>query len=235
MEECHKLGIKEVMFYDDTFTMLMPRAEEICNDILKRGLDIAWDCRTRVDRVSPELVRLMKKSGCKRINFGVESGTEKGLMEVKKNVSLKKVSEAFKICRSEGMETLSYFMIGLPGETKQDMHETIRFAKKLKPNFLHFTVLTPFPETQIWTDLIAKKDYGAVNAWRDYAKNPTAAFDPPTANEFLNKEELFEMCNLGYRTFYFRPKYIFKELMRVRSFGEFLRKTKAGMRVIAQT
>ncbi|MAG15808.1 hypothetical protein CMO88_01990 [Candidatus Woesearchaeota archaeon] len=235
LEECQKLGIKEVMFYDDTFTMLMPRAEEICKEIINRKIDIAWDCRTRVDRVTPELVSLMKKSGCKRINFGVESGTEKGLVAIKKNVSLQNVSDAFKLCRNGGMETLAYFMIGLPGETKEEMHETIKFAKKLKPNFLHFTVLTPFPETQIWTDMITRKDFRAVNAWREYAKNPTEAFDPPTANEYLNKEELFEMCNLGYRTFYFRPKYIMKELVRVRSFGEFWRKTKAGMKVITQT
>lgn len=232
LEGCQKLGIKEVMFYDDTFTMNMPRAEEICKEIVRRGLHIKWDCRTRVDRVTPALVQLMKEAGCQRINFGVESGTEKGLLAIKKQVTLQQVEDAFAICRRENMETLAYFMIGLPNETKEEMYETINFAQRLRPNFLHFTVLTPFPETQIWNDLIAKGDLRALNAWKEYARNPTDAFDPPTANEYLSKKELFEVCNYGYKKFYFRPRYILKELSRVRSVGEFYRKTKAGIRVL---
>ena len=233
LEECHKLGIKEVMFYDDTFTMLMDRAKEICEEILRRKLDIKWDCRTRVDRVTPELVRLMKKAGCVRINFGVESGTEKGLQTVKKQVSLQQVRDAFKICRQEKMETLAYLMIGLPGETKEEMYQTISFAKSIKPNFLHFTVMTPFPETQIWNDFLARGDLSVLNAWRDYARNPTEAFDAPAANEYLSKAELFAICTYGYRAFYFRPSYMVKEFFRVRSVGEFLRKAKAGVKVLA--
>jgi anaerobic magnesium-protoporphyrin IX monomethyl ester cyclase len=235
MEECKKLGINEIMFYDDTFTMIMPRAKEICEEILERRLDIKWDCRTRVDRVTPDLVKLMQKAGCVRINFGVESGTDKGLAAVRKEVTLDKVKDAFDMCRKLKMETLAYFMIGLPEETKEEMLETIKFAKKVRPNFLHFTVMTPFPETEIWRNMIQKGDMRAVDAWKNYAKNPTKAFDPPTCNMHLTKEQLFEVCTLGYRAFYFRPKYILKELSRVRSFGELFRKAKAGIKVITST
>lgn len=231
MENCHELGIREIMFYDDTWTMIMPRAKEICEDILTRGLDITWSCRTRVDKVSPELVRLMQKAGCRRINFGVESGTEEGLISIKKQCTLQQVRDAFEMCRLVNMETLGYFMIGLPGETREQMLETIRFTKSVKPNFLHFTVLTPFPETQIWRDLIKNGDRRAEKAWHDYAKNPSGAFDPPTANEYITKEELFEICTAGYKEFYFRPKYMLKEFLKMRSPGEFLRKAKAGLKV----
>lgn len=232
MESCHELGIREIMFYDDTWTMIMPRAKKICEEILDRGLDILWTCRTRVDKVSPEMVRLMQKAGCRRINFGVESGTEEGLISIKKQCTLQQARDAFGTCKRLKMETLGYFMIGLPGETREQMLETIRFAKSVKPNFLHFTVLTPFPQTQIWCDLIKNEDRRAEKAWHDYAKNPSGAFDPPTANEYLTKEELFEICTAGYKGFYFRPKYMLKELLRVRSSGEFLRKAKAGLKVL---
>lgn len=232
MEECSNLGIKEILFYDDTWTMHMKRAEEICKEIISRKLDISWDIRTRVDRVDYNLLRLMKKAGCGRVNFGVESGTEYGLMKVKKEVDLKTVERAFKLCREEGMDSLAYFMFGLPGETKEQMLETIKFAKKIKPDFCHFTVLTPFPETGIWRDLLAQGNTAVIDAWKKYAETPTTTFDPPTCNEYMNKEQLFEMCNYAYKSFYFRPNYMLKELIKVESVGEFLRKSKAGLKML---
>ncbi|MBS3117900.1 radical SAM protein [Candidatus Woesearchaeota archaeon] len=232
MEQIKNLGINEILFYDDTWTMDMKRAEEICNEILRRKLDMVWDIRTRVDRVTPELIELMKKAGCHRINFGVESGTEEGLKTIKKEVNLEKVEKAFRICKKVGMETLGYLMIGLPGETREQMMQTIKFAKKVKPNFCHFTVFTPFPDTEVWRNLLEKGDKSVAECWRSYAQNPTEAFDPPTANEYLSKKELFDVCNFAYKSFYFRPSYILKELSRVRSVGEFARKTKAGFKML---
>nr|MBI4156727.1 radical SAM protein [Candidatus Woesearchaeota archaeon] len=232
MQQIKDLGINEILFYDDTWTMDMNRAEKICREILARKLDIGWDVRTRVDRVSPELIRLMKKAGCLRINFGVESGTEKGLQIVKKDTNLEKVKLAFKVCKEENMDSLAYFMFGLPGENKEDMIKTLEFAKQLDANFCHFTVFTPFPDTEAWRNLLEKGDTSVAEAWRKYALNPADSFDPPTANEFMTKKELFEFCNHAYKSFYFRPKYILKELSRVKSFGELTRKAKAGMNML---
>ena len=229
MQEIQELGIKEILFYDDTWTMDMQRAEKICREILARGLDIGWDVRTRVDRVSPELMRLMKKAGCLRLNFGVESGTQRGLDLIKKDANLEKVKEAFKVCKEENIDTLAYFMIGIPGETKEEMLQTLDFAKQIDANFCHFTVFTPFPDTEIWRSLLEKGNNSVAETWRRYALNPSESFDPPTANEFLDKKELFDLCKSAYKSFYFRPTYMLRELSRVRSIGEFTRKAKAGM------
>jgi len=233
MEECASIGIKEILFYDDTWTMHMKRAEEICKEILSRKIDISWDVRTRVDRVDSHLLTLMKRAGCGRVNFGVESGTSEGLITVKKEVDLGTVERAFKMCRSVKMDSLAYFMFGIPGETKKQMLETVKFAKKIKPDFCHFTVFTPFPETGIWRELIAKGNTHVLETWRNYAENPAnEVFDSPTCNEHLNKEQLFKMCNDAYKSFYFRPKYLAEELMKVKSLGEFVRKSKAGIKML---
>jgi anaerobic magnesium-protoporphyrin IX monomethyl ester cyclase len=231
MEQCKNMGINEILFYDDTWTMDRKRAVEICNLIKERNLDIAWDIRTRVDRVDPELVALMKSVGLERINFGVEAGTREGLAIVKKDVSLEKIEKAFKMCKNEGLDTLGYFIVGMPGETKEMMYETIKFAKRMKPSFAHFTVFTPFPQTEVWRDLIAKGDLRCVDAWKGYAEKPDVAFDPPTCND-LSKAELMQVLDHAYKYFYLRPGYVVKELSKVRSFGEFWRKAKAGIRVL---
>ncbi len=232
MEQCVNMGIHEIMFYDDTFTMVRPRTVEICEEIIKRKLDVGWDIRTRVDRVDKELLQLLKKAGCERINYGVESGTERGLKIVKKDVKLPRVMQAFKDTRDVGMTSLGYFMVGLPTETKDEMYQTIKFAKKARPDFVHFTVFTPFPDTEIWRDILAKGDNSVQEAWRGYAEKPSMAFDPPTYNGNLSKEELFKVAEDAYKLFYLRPDYMVKEALKIRSMGEFRRKFKAGMKII---
>jgi anaerobic magnesium-protoporphyrin IX monomethyl ester cyclase len=232
MEECLKLGIHEIMYYDDTFTLNRKRIVDMCKMIEERGIDMHWDMRTRVDTVDPELLKMMRKAGLQRINLGVESGTEKGLATIKKGTNLVKVKAAFDNAKKAGLRTLAYVMVGLPGETKEEMMETIKFSKDINPDFVHFTVFTPYPKTEIWRNLIAKGDMSCVNSWTEYAKNPTTAFDPPTCNEFLSKEELFKVCDHAYKSFYFRPKYMLKELAQVRSFGELKKKAKAGLKVL---
>lgn len=232
MEVCVNMGIHEIMFYDDTFTMVRPRTVEICEEIIKRKLDVGWDCRTRVDRVDKELLQLMKKAGCERVNYGVESGTERGLKIVKKDVKLPRVLQAFKDTRDVGLTSLGYFMVGLPTETREEMYQTIKFAKKVRPDFVHFTVFTPFPDTEVWRDILAKGDNSVREAWRGYAEKPSMAFDPPTYNGNLSKEELFKVAEDAYKLFYLRPDYMVKEALKIRSVGEFKRKFKAGMKIL---
>ena len=212
--------------------MDMERSRKICNEIIERNLHISWSVRTRVDKINFELVSLMKKAGCTRINLGVESGTEKGLKKISKEITLKQVEDAFKILKFCGMESLAYFMFGLPEETKDDMMETISFSRKIKPSFCHFTVFTPFPETKVWRDLIEKGDNSIANAWKNYALNPFDKFSAPTCNEYLNKDQLFSVCNYAYKKFYFNPLYVMKELKSIQSVSEIKRKIKAGLKVL---
>jgi len=230
IEECVKIGINEFLVYDDTFTVNRERALAVCDEIIKRKLDIGWDIRARVDCVDEELLRRLKAANCERIHYGVEAGTEKILKVLNKGITLDQVKETVALTKKIGIETLAYFMIGSPTETREDIMRTIDFALKLKPDFVHITILCPFPATEIYSqglrDGIFTRDH-----WREFAKNPTPEFQPPYWNENFSDRELQELLIFAYKKFYTRPAYIIKKMLRVRSLHEFKRKAKAGMKV----
>lgn len=231
IEECLKLGIKEIFIYDDTFTVDRQRVTAICEEILKRDLKFSWDIRSRVDTADKEVLKLLKKAGCVRIHYGVESGTEKILKILNKNISLKQALETFKTTKKLGIDTLAYFMIGAPTETKADILETIKFAKKLNPDFVQFTLLTPFPGTKIYQQALEEKVFSS-DYWQGFAKNPKTGFKTRYWTKELSFEELQKLLTLAYKKFYLRPNYIFKHLINIKSASELLRKAKAGINVI---
>jgi len=227
MEECQKMGIKEILIYDDTFTVKRQRVIDICLEIQKRNLKIDWDVRARVDTVDKELLEIMKDSGCQRIHYGVEAGTQKILNVLRKGISLEQVEKAFKLSRKIGLETLAYFMIGSPTETKEDILETIKFAKKINPDFTHITITTPFPATDLYRMGLEQKIWPN-DHWQKFAERPRADFLPPVWEKNLNKEELVSLNQKAYRAFYFRPKYLLKRLFKLTSLEELKRKSKAA-------
>ncbi|MFH0733371.1 MAG: radical SAM protein [bacterium] len=227
MEECLKMGIKEILIYDDTFTVNRQRVLDICLEIQKRGLNINWDVRARVDTVDKELLKAMKISGCQRIHYGVEAGTQKILDVLKKGITLEQVKKAFKLSREIGLETLAYFMIGSPTETEEDILETIKFAKKLNPDFTHITITTPFPSTDLYRMGLERKIWPN-DHWQKFAENPSIDFSPPFWEKILSKEELISLNQKAYRAFYFRPKYILKKIFQLTSFKELKTKSKAA-------
>jgi anaerobic magnesium-protoporphyrin IX monomethyl ester cyclase len=230
MQECEQMGIKEIFIYDDTFTIDRQRVIDICAEIHRRELKVKWDIRARVNTVDKELLKIMKKAGCQRIHYGVEAGNPEILKVLKKGITKDQVRTAFKLTRKEGIDTLAYFMIGSPRETKETILESIEFAKELKPDYVHFTITTPFPATELFS-LGLKEGIIARDYWAEYAKNPTQDFIPPLWVENLSKKELVNLLNHAYKEFYTRPIYILQRVLKVRSLGEFRRKMKAGLKV----
>ena len=230
MEECTKMGINEIAIYDDTFTLDRQRAMDICDIILSRGLKIKWDIRTRVDVIDKDLLIKLKQAGCNRIHYGIEAGTPEMLKVLRKGINLEQAENAIKWSKEVGISTLAYFMIGSPGETREQIMQTIDFAKKLEPDFAHFSITTPFPATKLYEvglkEGIIKDDY-----WRDFAKNPSETFESPYWEENLLRKELIELVNFAYKKFYVHPKYILQGILKVRSFEEFKKKAKAGLKV----
>jgi len=230
-ELCKKMGIDEVLIYDDTFTVNRQRVADICDEIIRRGLHIGWDIRARVDTIDLELLKKMKQAGCMRIHYGIESGTEKILKVLRKGITLEKAKEAVALTKKVGIETLAYFMIGAPTETKEDIEETISFMKELNPDFVHITILTPFPATDLYSlgleRGILHNDY-----WREFAKNPTSDFKPYFWEENLTRGELEKYLKKAYKLFYLRPNYILRTLSKIKSFKEFKRKARAGLKIL---
>jgi radical SAM superfamily enzyme YgiQ (UPF0313 family) len=230
MEECVKMGIGEILMYDDTFTIDRQRVVDICNEIKKRELDILWDVRARVNTVDYELLKLMKSAGCTRIHYGVESGNPEILKVINKGITMEQAEKAFEATKKAGIETLAYFMFGNPRETKETMLETIRFAKKLNPNYCHFSILIPMPATPVYE--MGIKEGRLTDKWKDFAEKPTRNFKPEFWVEKIPLEEQKDMLRRAYKEFYLRPSYVIKSFFRIRSFGEFIRKAKAGLSVL---
>ena len=230
MEECVDMGIKEFFLYDDTFAVNRQRVFDICNEILNRDLDIGWDIRTRVDNVNKELLEKLREAGCERIHYGVESGNPEILKVLRKGITIEQVRKAFKMTKEVGITTSAYFMIGSPRETKSQILETIEFAKKLKPDFAHFSVTTPFPATPLYYMGLEEGQF-KTDYWKEFAKDHTKDFVPELWEENLTREELIGLLKYAYKSFYVRPKYVIKRILEVRSFEEFRRKAKAGLKV----
>lgn len=230
MEHCQCLGIKEIFFYDDTFTVNKRRVMDICWLIVDRGLKITWDVRARVDTVDEEMIIAMKEAGCVRIHFGVESAQPHILKALNKGITREQVTNAFKWCKKHGIKTLAYFMIGNPGETSEDIDETLRFAKELNPDYMQCTILTPFPATKLYRNALARGFYGDV--WREYAINPTPEFQAPIWPENFTREQLQKKLKSFYRGFYLRPMFLLKAILEIRNLAQLKRYFKAGLSLL---
>lgn len=231
LELCQKMGIGEALIYDDTFTIDRQRVINICNEILQREIKIGWDIRARVNTVDEEVLKKLKEAGCLRIHYGIEAGTEKILKVLRKGITLEIAERAIKMTKKVGIQTLAYFMIGSPTETKEDIEQTIAFAKKIDPDFVHITILTPFPATDVYRLGLERKIFPS-DYWREFAKKPDSSFSPLYWEENLTKDELKAYLKKAYQSFYFRPKYLIKKLSELKSWPEFKRKAQAGLSIL---
>ncbi len=231
LSECVELGIRDFLFYDDTLTVNKKRVLEICQEILSRGLRIRWDIRTRVDTVDRDMLDMLKKAGCAAIHYGVEAGNDRVLKVIKKGFTIAKVRETFAATRKAGIETLAYFMIGLPTETERDIQDSFALAKELKPDYAHFTIFSPYPGTEFYS-MALERGLFRRDVWRDFAKSPTPDFRIPVWEEHFSRDQLFGMLVKFYKSFYMRPRYILSRVKKLQSWDEFTKKARAGLSVI---
>lgn len=231
IEDCVSMDIREILIYDDTFNVDRQRVLDICKLIKERGIDICFDIRARVDRIDKAMLQALKEAGCARIHYGIESANQRILDILRKDITVEQAERAIKMTKHIGIETLAYFMIGNPTETKKEILNTIEFAKKLESDYCHFAITTPWPATPLYEQALQKGVFN--NFWRSFASNPTKDFIPQLWEENLNRKELVELLEQAYKSFYTRPSYIFKRMLKVRSFGEFKRKAKAVIKIFS--
>ncbi|MDH5750216.1 MAG: B12-binding domain-containing radical SAM protein, partial [Rhodospirillales bacterium] len=234
MEECVRLGISEAFIYDDTFSVRKDRVHDLCDEIINRGIKFKWDVRAHVNTVDLDLLKHMSEAGCDRIHYGVESGNDRMLRQIRKNTTVEKIKQAVTWTKQSGMEVLAYFIIGQQTETLSDIQDSIRLSRELNPNYAHFTVFCPYPGTQIYMEGLER---GIIkeDVWRNFAEDPSAGFELPVWEENFTRAELREMLVKCYRGFYLRPGYVMRNVTRIRSLGEFKRKMRAGLSVLTMT
>lgn len=152
-------GVKEIHFEDDNFTLKASHAAAVCEEILRRGLDIVW-CTpngVRVDSLNDELLVLMRRSGCYGLGFGIESGSQRVLDFNHKKLDLAKVADSIAMVKRHGIETHGFFIIGLPGETEETIRETIRFACHARLDRANFALLAPLPGSDVFREYILEQ------------------------------------------------------------------------------
>ena len=154
IEEVVSLGYDRVWFADDCFTLDRNRLNGVCEEIIKRGLRINWECLSRVDTLDPETVALMKLAGCVRMFFGVESGNDSILELMKKQITTNQVAKALRLCKINGIKAGAFFIVGYPGENDKTVLQTIKFASSLPLDYLSFTMPYPIPGTALFERLI---------------------------------------------------------------------------------
>ena len=210
IDMCVDRGINSFLIYDDTFTVNRQRVLDICRGIEKNRLRIRFDVRTRVDMVDEEMLRSLRKAGMVRIKMGIESGVQRVLDRMNKGITLQQVKNAFKWCKKLRIDTCGYIMVGNPGETREDIYETIRFTKALNPHYVHCAIFMPYPSTESYKEYVEKT---GKDPWLDFARSPSEDFQVPVWGD-IPREELEKIVLKFYKEFYLRPSYIIKNIWK---------------------
>ncbi len=227
--EIARLGIKEVEVYDDTFNWSHKRTKAICEGVLKEGIRFKWAVRDRVDRADDEVYALLRKAGCYRVHLGVETGSDRVMKLAKKKISVEQVRKGVALAKKHRFVILTYFMFGLPGETWEDAIKTFDLALELDTDYAEFSITIPYPGTESYDESL-KEGIIPEDYWRHFTQSPTPCFMIPYVIEnLMGKKELTEIRDIAIKKFYFRPKYMLRELFKVRSMGEFMKKAKMGL------
>ncbi|MEM2703022.1 MAG: radical SAM protein [Candidatus Bathyarchaeia archaeon] len=202
LEFFHKTyGAEYFTFVDVTFTLDQARTKKICDEIIRRKLNINWSCETRIDMVTKELLQKMRKAGCVSISYGVESGSQQILNAMNKKISLEQTVKVFKWTKEAGIKPLAMAVLGFPGETKETALETIKFVERLTPDYMGcYTIATPYPGTPLY-NYVKEKGWLKITDFDKYDE-ATPTFDTPT----LSMEELKEIFENIPRRFYLRPR-----------------------------
>lgn len=141
----------DIFYFDDLFTVNKKRVIALCQTLQEKDLRTSWSAQGRVDTVDEEMLEAMKAAGCAELMFGVESGSERILQFLVKGFTREKIIWAFDLCHRVGIKPGAYLIVGVPGETKQDILDTVSLVERIEPSLLNFSFLTPFPNTALYT------------------------------------------------------------------------------------
>jgi len=159
MENVQSLGYDRIWFADDCFTLNRKRLIGICDEIVERGLEMSWECLSRVDTIDREIALKMKQARCVRVFFGIESGNEAILALMNKQATANQAKKAVFTAKSVGIQVGAFFIIGYPGETDKTILDTLKFASSLPLDYLSFTLPYPIPGTPLYERVKANIEF----------------------------------------------------------------------------
>jgi len=227
MECIKKYKTKHITINDSNFT-IHPQINEICK--VFKDLNITWDCLTRINLVTEEMIDTMVKSGCIRICFGVESGSPRILKLSKKNITLDQIKKVFKWAHKSKLDMIfAAFMIGShPNENMDDIKMTIKLINEIKPHIWSLTIMVPYPGTEIY-NMMKDKGYIKTKNWDDYEIYMDA---PKWRTDFFTGEELLKVQKWAVKKTYMHPRHLLQLISRIKGWEEFKYYADVGFNLI---
>jgi radical SAM superfamily enzyme YgiQ (UPF0313 family) len=188
LEYLNELNFRQINIADDLFTADKNHCTAVCDEIIKRGLQLKWTSFARVDTVSDAVLTKMKAAGCSAVSFGIETANPQILKTIKKGITLKQVEEAVDMCKRAAILPFASFILGLPGETPETIKETMEFGNQLKKQGLSFGfhLLAPFPGSEVRE---LSQQYGIkilTNDWSQYHANRAIVETPAVTRHKLD-------------------------------------------------
>ncbi len=208
-----RLGIKEIHVFDDVFNIRRQRVLDICDEIERRGIAVRWSIRARVNPWDREMLARLKAAGCHRIHVGVESLDPDTLAYMNKKQSYEDIVEFFRMCHEVGMETLAYFIVGFPTETREYRARLYDEIMKIRPTYAFFNILFPLAKTQYYQSLLDNGTYER-DHWADYLKDPVPRFEIPLPRSPAEQQALEDLADRFHRKFCYRLGFLLTEFAR---------------------
>jgi radical SAM superfamily enzyme YgiQ (UPF0313 family) len=193
--------VNSIHMYADLFTVSREQVVGLCKLMIEEGIDIRWTCNSRVDYVDEEMLGLMAESGCWLISWGIESGSEQILRHARKGAYPDKAEQALVWAREAGIKNWGYFIIGLPGETKETIRQTIDFSKSLPLDIALFHVAAPYPGTPFFFEVVENNWFRPGTRWEQVDMDQGTVLDYPD----LSAEDLLYWQKRAFREWALRP------------------------------
>ncbi|MCO5144202.1 MAG: radical SAM protein [Oligoflexia bacterium] len=215
IEETHKkYGIKHFVFLDDTLTLRKENIYQLCDELIRRDLDITWEGWTHANTMTEELALKMRKAGLVRLSFGIESGAPEVLKKLRKGTTVERLRAAYRCAKAAGVETRGSVILGLPGDTKESVERTIKFVTSLKDlDHCYFNIASPYPGTEM-RNLALNSMEGIRLLSKEYSLLKRQSQSVVMEVNDLDTKTLISLQNKAYLRFWLRPRRILYNIKR---------------------
>ncbi|HOK38530.1 MAG TPA: radical SAM protein [Bacteroidales bacterium] len=230
----YREGFRKFFFFDDLFSINSQKIIDFSKAIIQSGMKIKWSFRGRIKSINEENIKIAKKAGLIRVQFGIETFDENVLNLCNKNLKKKEILRTLKLCKKFGIQTVGNFIIGLPGQTEDIVLNDLKIAMKSGLDFAEFNIFTPLPNTSAY-NLALQKGIIKSDFWKQFAEDPLnnySIFKMHYYTEYLSEERQFELCKFAFKKFYLRPVYVVRRLKTIRSFKQFVFHAKSAMKLL---
>lgn len=234
IEECSKrYQIEEIHFIDDIFNVTPERVIAIADEIIRRNLKIYWGFKAGCSTTTEDMLRRGKEAGLVRMHYGVETYSDEGLKALNKKTSIAQIEKVFRWTKQLDIKAIAYMIIGSPHEkTFNEVVKVKEFIAKLDPDFVVYSLFTPYPDAPIFKTGVELGLWPA-DCWHNFMIDPQNDYTLPTAwTQYLDKGTLLKAFKIVNRSFYFHPKILTRTLLAISTLEELKRIVRGGLSLI---